>query len=104
MIPGAHKHSKAVAVDMAVAYLSVALLEINDRGRMTMPRNVYRMSLKEVLQHIKNKQSVQGQPQKLFNDNTINLASIAATKELAPSGASIVKDEATCDILIILAR
>ena len=102
MVPGAHPHSNAVAIDMAIAYLAIEALDFDPRGRMVLPSNIHGMSLKSLLAYIKMRRAREGTPrQKLFNDNTINLACIAATRELAPSGSPISKEDATSVYLAI---
>lgn len=98
MVPGMHPHSDPVAVDMAIAFLALELLPIDRDGRILIPRRMHKMDLPEAIQHIQTRNSVEGKREKRFNDNTVCLAAIQATKQLASCGTVVCKEEALYDL------
>ena len=94
MLPNVTRHSKPVAFDMSLAYLTLEIIQKDSYSQIEVPREALSMGLKDLLQYIqKRRQTDVEKLSDLFNDNTINIACIVATQELAETGDSVTKRE-----------
>lgn len=94
ILPGAQKHTNAVAVDMTIAYLILEVATIDSKRRVLVPRNIYSLSLPQVLDLIQEQRQRFGVKPSVFNDNTICLAAIEATLMTASTGTVVCKEDA----------
>lgn len=94
ILPGAQKHTNAVAVDMTIAYMILEVATIDSKRRVRVPRNMYSLSLPQILDVIAEQRRQFGKKVKVFNDNTICLAAIEATLTTASNGAAVCKEDA----------